>query len=105
VSQQYVGIDLHRRRSVIVRTDVHGEVLREVRIENDPLALAAEIAKAGPASEVALEATYPRFTRASVGSFLKCSTFHEATDKALAIRTVLSRAHRGRTLSVRSASN
>jgi transposase len=58
VDRQYVGIDLHRRRSVIVRTDGAGEVLEEVRIENDPVRLAAEIAKAGPEPEVALEATY-----------------------------------------------
>jgi transposase len=55
--QQYVGIDLHRRRSVIVRTDADGEVLSTVRINNDPLTLAAEIAKAGPDAEVVIEAT------------------------------------------------
>ena len=33
-SRQYVGIDLHRRRSVIVRMDGEGEVLECVRIEN-----------------------------------------------------------------------
>ncbi len=49
MSQQYVGIDLRRRRSVIVRTNAAGTVLGEARIENDPLELAAEIAKAGPA--------------------------------------------------------
>lgn len=30
-SQQFVGIDLHRRRSVIVRTTDSGEVLEAVR--------------------------------------------------------------------------
>jgi transposase len=35
-----------------------GEVLETVRINNSPEALAAEIAKAGPAPEVALEAGY-----------------------------------------------
>lgn len=58
MDRQYVGIDLHRRRSLIVRTDGAGEVLEEVRIDNDPVRLALEIAKAGPAPEVALEATY-----------------------------------------------
>jgi transposase len=58
MDRQYVGIDLHRRRSVIVRTDSAGGILEEVRIDNDPLRLAAEIAKAGPEPEVALEATY-----------------------------------------------
>jgi hypothetical protein len=56
--RQYVGIDLHRRRSVIVRQTEHGELLETVRIDNDPVALALEIAKAGPDPEVVLEATY-----------------------------------------------
>jgi transposase len=56
--QQYVGIDLHRRRSVIVRMTEDGEVLECVRIANDPVALSLELAKAGPDPEVALEATY-----------------------------------------------
>lgn len=56
--QQYVGIDLHRRRSVIVRMSEAGEVLECVRIDNDPVALSLELAKAGPDPEIALEATY-----------------------------------------------
>jgi hypothetical protein len=32
--KQFVGIDLHRRRSVIVRTTESGEVLESVRIVN-----------------------------------------------------------------------
>ncbi len=35
--REYVGIDLHRRRSVIVRTAESGEVLETVRVDNDPL--------------------------------------------------------------------
>ena len=58
MQHQYVGIDLHRRRSVIVRMTEDGEVLECVRITNDPVALALELAKAGPDPEVALEATY-----------------------------------------------
>jgi transposase len=54
----YVGIDLHRRRSVIVRTDPDGDHREVVRIDNDALALAAEVAKAGEHPEVVLEATY-----------------------------------------------
>ena len=46
--RQFVGIDLHRRRSVIVRMTAAGERLETVRIDNDPVALALEIAKAGP---------------------------------------------------------
>ncbi len=56
--KQYVGIDLHRRRSVIVRQGEAGEQLGWVRIDNDPVALALEIEKAGPDPEVVLEATY-----------------------------------------------
>lgn len=58
MERQYVGIDLHRRRSVIVRMNEAGEVLDQVRIDNDPLALETEIAKAGEGPEVVLEATY-----------------------------------------------
>ncbi len=56
--QQYVWIDLHRRRSVIVRMTEKGEVLSSVRIDNDPVAMALALAEAGPNPEVALEATY-----------------------------------------------
>jgi transposase len=52
-----VGIDLHRRRSVIVRMTETGEHLETVRIDKDPLTLGLEIAKAGEASEVMLKAT------------------------------------------------
>ncbi|MDQ3680369.1 MAG: IS110 family transposase, partial [Actinomycetota bacterium] len=55
--REYVGIDLHRRRSVIVRMAGDGTVLDTVRIDNDPIGLAAELAKAGPEPEVAMEAT------------------------------------------------
>jgi len=58
VGQQFVGIDLHRRRSVIVRTTAAGEVLESVRILNDADRLTDVIARAGEAPEVVLEATY-----------------------------------------------
>ncbi len=57
-TRQYVGIDLHRRRSVIVRRDETGRTLDTVRIDNDARALALEVAKAGEHPEVVLEATY-----------------------------------------------
>src|SRR6476469_2719884 len=57
VTREYVGIDLHRRRSVIVRKNADGEVLGKVRIDNSPMALAAAVA-AGPDPEVVLEATF-----------------------------------------------
>ena len=55
---QFVGIDLHRRRSVIVRTTGAGEALEVVRITNDLDSLAAVMARAGEAPQVVLEATY-----------------------------------------------
>ncbi|MGH2660701.1 MAG: IS110 family transposase [Actinomycetota bacterium] len=64
--RQYVGIDLHRRRSVIVRMTPEGEKLEVVRIENDPVALSLEVAKAGPDPEVILEATYGWYWAADV---------------------------------------
>jgi len=56
--RQFVGIDLHRRRSVIVRQTAEGESLGWVRIVNDPVELALRIEEAGPDPEVVLEATY-----------------------------------------------
>jgi transposase len=61
----YVGIDLHRRRSVIVRIGADGE-RQVVRIVNDPVTLAAEVAKAGEAPEVIVEATYGWYWAADV---------------------------------------
>jgi transposase len=58
VERQYVGVDLHRRRSVIVRMNEAGETLGIVSIDNDPLALMEAVAAAGPNPPVAIEATY-----------------------------------------------
>ncbi|HEX2297713.1 MAG TPA: IS110 family transposase [Pseudonocardiaceae bacterium] len=56
--RQYVGIDLHRRRSVLVRMTETGERLETVRISNDPEYLRQVMARAGEAPEVVLEAAY-----------------------------------------------
>jgi transposase len=56
--RQIVGMDLHRRRSVLVRMTESGEQLETVRISNDPEYLAQVMARAGEAPEVVLEATY-----------------------------------------------
>lgn len=40
MGQANVGIDLHRRRTVIVIMDATGEVVSSVRIDNDPVTLA-----------------------------------------------------------------
>ena len=53
--QQFVGIDLHRRRSVIVRTTDRGDPLETVRISNDVDSLEKVMARAGEAPEVVLE--------------------------------------------------
>jgi tRNA pseudouridine-54 N-methylase len=37
MGKEYVGIDLHRRRSVIYRMDEAGEKIDCVRIDNDPV--------------------------------------------------------------------
>jgi transposase len=66
MSQGYVGIDLHRRRSVIVHIGQDGDVVSETRIENDPIALSLAIAHAGPNPDVALEATYGWYWAADV---------------------------------------
>jgi transposase len=54
---QVVGMDLHRERSVLVRMTPDGQKLATARIGNSAAALAAEVAKAGPAPKVVLEAT------------------------------------------------
>jgi transposase len=56
--QQIVGIDLHRRRSVLVRMTETGERLETVRITNDPDYLREVMTRAGEAPEVVLEACY-----------------------------------------------
>jgi hypothetical protein len=44
----YVGIDLHRRRSVIVVLNDDGQRVSWSRIDNTPANLAAEVHAAGP---------------------------------------------------------
>jgi transposase len=56
--RQFVGIDLHRRRTVLVRTTEGGDVLEAVRILNDVDSLNEVMARAGEDPEVVLEATY-----------------------------------------------
>jgi len=66
--QQYVGLDLHRRRSVLVRKDATGEVLETTQIVNDPLVLAEVIARAGDNPDVVLEACYGWYWAADVAA-------------------------------------
>ena len=56
--RQIVGLDLHRRRSVLVRMTDTGQLLETVRISNDPDYLRQVMARAGEHPDVVLEATY-----------------------------------------------
>jgi hypothetical protein len=56
--RQFVGLDLHRNRTVMVRMSPDGERLEAVRFANDRQILIDQVAKAGPAPDVVLEATY-----------------------------------------------
>ena len=56
--RQIVGMDLHRRRSVLVRMTETGQHLETVRISNDPEYLREVMTRAGEAPDVVLEATY-----------------------------------------------
>ena len=58
MERQYVGIDLHRRSSTIVRMSPDGEVLACRKIPSQPFELAEAMAEAGEAPEVVLESTY-----------------------------------------------
>ncbi len=56
--REVVGMDLHRRRSVLVRMTPDGRKLETARITNSPAELRRQIARAGKSPQVVLEATY-----------------------------------------------
>src|SRR5881398_496613 len=56
--QQVVGMDLHRRRSVLVRMTSDGRKLETAHITNSPAALRRVTARAGKHPTALLEATY-----------------------------------------------
>ncbi len=58
MTQEYVGIDLHRRRSVIYRMDEAGEKLSSARVDNEPSQFAKGVGAAPAGSDVIVEATY-----------------------------------------------
>ncbi len=62
----YVGIDLHRQRSVIVVLNEDGERVSWSRIDNTAANLAAEVVAAGPGAEVAMEAAWGWYWAADV---------------------------------------
>jgi transposase len=63
---EYVGIDLHRRRSVVARRSPEGDTLGIVHVDNDAVVLADAVAAAGPGVEVVVEATYGWYWAADV---------------------------------------
>jgi hypothetical protein len=62
----YVGIDLHRQRSVVVVLDDDGNRVSWRRIDNGPMNLAREVTAAGPDAEVAMEACWGWYWAADV---------------------------------------
>jgi len=65
--RQFVGVDLHRRRSVIVRMTPDGQRIGPaLRIDNDPFELAEQVALWGESPQVVLEATYGWYWAADV---------------------------------------
>jgi transposase len=72
-AKEYVGIDLHRRRSVIVRRSGEGETLAVARVDNDDRAAFVEaVVAAGEHPEVVLEATYGWYWAADLLEELGC---------------------------------
>jgi len=62
----YVGIDLHRHRSVVVVLDDDGNRVSWSRIDNTPSNLAREVTAAGADAEVAMEACWGWYWAADV---------------------------------------
>ena len=79
---EYVGIDFHRRRSVVVRIGPRGKRLSVVRIDNSPSALAEALTAAGDHPQVVLEATYGWYWAVDVLQELG-ATVHLANPNAL----------------------
>ena len=83
-------MDLHRRRSVLVRMTEAGEALETVRITNDPEVLREVMARAGECPEVVLEATYGWYWAADTLAELGASVHlaHPLGVKAFSYRRV-----------------
>ena len=88
--RQVVGMDLHRRRSVLVRMTMGGRKLETVRIENSPAALRAVLARCGERPLVVLEATYGWYWAADVlaGAGAEVHLAHPLGVKAFSYRRV-----------------
>ncbi|MGH9043566.1 MAG: IS110 family transposase [Acidimicrobiales bacterium] len=71
--QPYVGIDLHRRRSVIVQRSAEGETLAVTQVANDDVvAFARAVSAAGEHPEVVIEACYGWYWAVDVLQELGC---------------------------------
>jgi hypothetical protein len=88
--KQIVGMDLHRRRSVLVRMTETGEHLETVRISDDPGYLLQVLARAGEAPEVRLEAAYGWYWAADTPAELGASVHlaHPLGVKMFSLRRV-----------------
>jgi hypothetical protein len=88
--RQFVGMDLHRRRSMLVRMTESGEHLETVRILNDRDSLAEVMSRAGECPEVVLEATYGWYWAADALTELGASVHlaHPLGVKAFSYRRV-----------------
>ena len=82
MDREYVGIDFHRRRSVVVHLNGDGERVSLTRIENTPAALASVVSSAGDEPEVVLEATYGWYWAADLLADVGASV-HLANPRAL----------------------
>ncbi len=72
--QAYVGIDLHRRRSVIVQRSTEGETISATQVMNDDvLAFAKAVTDAGEHPEVVIEACYGWYWAVDLLQDLGCS--------------------------------
>ena len=90
MDRQYVGIDFHRRRSVIVRLSGDGARLGVHRIVNGPLELSDVIGQCGESPQVVIAATASR-CRSSYGDSIPRIFRRVSSPKPEAER---SRAHR-----------
>ncbi len=88
--RQVVGMDLHRRRSVLVRMTMDGRKLETARIANSPAALRAVLARCGKNPLVVLEATYGWYWAADVlaGAGAEVHLAHPLGVKAFSYRRV-----------------
>ena len=88
--RQIAGMDLHRRRSVLVQMTEDGRRLAMARITNSPSELRAQIARAGTSPEVVVEATYGWYwaadTLAAAGADVHLA--HRLAVKAFSYRRV-----------------